>query len=922
MTVRTPLAEVLNTPLNQPELGNMVFIVSQGGTELTLTAAKAGVLLSNKGETGYTGSTGTQGLVGYTGSTGTQGPSGYVGSTGTIGYTGSTGTQGAVGFTGSRGYLGSTGTQGLVGFTGSRGVVGYTGSASTATGPIGPTGFTGSGSAYSGTSTNIAGGIQGSIPIQSASSTTAFIAPGSNGSLLRYNGTTATWVSTSSLLVSNSQASEQSYVTILPAVGRTGDQYLTMVNGGTGYYSAGIQSDIRYNVTNKILSAPNVTVSTSTVASSTITGALVVAGGVGIGGKVYIGNATSIAGKDDTVSTTTGALVVAGGVGIGQDLRVGGIIYGTISGSISSAANLVGGAAGNIPYQTAPSTTGFVSAGTAGWLLSAAGTASPVWKNTSTLTVGYAVNVLGDGAGSVLFQTANNVTGKLVLGSPGQVLTVNPGGTAPYWAAVPTSSGGAADTSNTSTNLAGGLSGQMPYQISVGRTGFTTAGTTGQILTSGGTGSPVWTDASSIFSGAANLAGGTAMSIVYQSSTGNTAYLAAGTDGQVLQTHGTGAMPTWTSISSISGINTATNLANGAAGSIPVQSAPGATTFIPIGTSGYILTSNGSTAAWAAPAAPGASSTTTATNLANGSLGQVPYQSGAGATSFFGPGTSGQLLVSQGAAAPAYTNTSSIRVGYANASTNLSNGTAGQIPYQLSAGSTRFTGPGTTGQLLISDGTNGPYFVNTSSVSVGWAAVAGSVAPGALIQGIQGIQGTSVTGAQGIQGTSGGLGNTGYTGSQGTAGGTGAQGIQGITGGFTTGADSQINSLGVGTAASGVTGEIRATNEITAYYSSDSRLKENVTVIKDALEKVRSLSGVMFDWTDDVINQRGGEDGYFVRKHDTGIIAQNVETVLPEVVATREDGFLAVKYEKLAGLIIQAINELANDVDELKKKIV
>ena len=99
-------------------------------------------------------------------------------------------------------------------------------------------------------------------------------------------------------------------------------------------------------------------------------------------------------------------------------------------------------------------------------------------------------------------------------------------------------------------------------------------------------------------------------------------------------------------------------------------------------------------------------------------------------------------------------------------------------------------------------------------------------------------------------------------------------------------------------------------------------MKENVTVIKDALEKVRSLSGVMFDWTDDVINQRGGEDGYFVRKHDTGIIAQNVETVLPEVVATREDGFLAVKYEKLAGLIIQAINELANDVDELKKKIV
>jgi hypothetical protein len=131
----------------------------------------------------------------------------------------------------------------------------------------------------------------------------------------------------------------------------------------------------------------------------------------------------------------------------------------------------------------------------------------------------------------------------------------------------------------------------------------------------------------------------------------------------------------------------------------------------------------------------------------------------------------------------------------------------------------------------------------------------------------------------------------------------------------------RVNSLGVGTDASGTTGEIRATNEVTAYYSSDERLKENIEQIDAALYKLRKIRGVMFDWTDDVIEQRGGEDKYFVRKHDTGVIAQEVEQVLPEVVAVRKDGYKAVRYEKMAGLIIQAINELADEVDEIKQRL-
>jgi hypothetical protein len=131
----------------------------------------------------------------------------------------------------------------------------------------------------------------------------------------------------------------------------------------------------------------------------------------------------------------------------------------------------------------------------------------------------------------------------------------------------------------------------------------------------------------------------------------------------------------------------------------------------------------------------------------------------------------------------------------------------------------------------------------------------------------------------------------------------------------------QFSALGVGTAASATTGEIRATNEITAYFSSDRNLKENIQPIENALGKLRQITGVMFDWIDEEVDKRGGEDGYFVRKHDTGIIAQDVEVVLPEVVATREDGYKAVRYEKLAGLIIQSINELADQVDEIKKRL-
>jgi len=134
-----------------------------------------------------------------------------------------------------------------------------------------------------------------------------------------------------------------------------------------------------------------------------------------------------------------------------------------------------------------------------------------------------------------------------------------------------------------------------------------------------------------------------------------------------------------------------------------------------------------------------------------------------------------------------------------------------------------------------------------------------------------------------------------------------------------TGNDVQFDSLGVATAASGTSGEIRATNDITAFYSSDVSLKENIHNISSPMDKVQNLNGVLFDWKQSFIDSKGGEDGYFMRKTDVGVIAQDVEKVLPEVVGTRPDGVKAVKYDRLCALLIECVKDLQLQVNDLKK---
>ena len=132
--------------------------------------------------------------------------------------------------------------------------------------------------------------------------------------------------------------------------------------------------------------------------------------------------------------------------------------------------------------------------------------------------------------------------------------------------------------------------------------------------------------------------------------------------------------------------------------------------------------------------------------------------------------------------------------------------------------------------------------------------------------------------------------------------------------------DIRINSgaLGVGVNPNGTNGRIDASNDVVAYSSSDKRWKENIQPIENALDKVSQISGVEFDWkklTKEEKKTQHGNEG-----HDIGVIAQEIEKVLPEIVTTRENGYKGVRYEKIVPLLIESIKELKVEIEELKNR--
>jgi hypothetical protein len=125
---------------------------------------------------------------------------------------------------------------------------------------------------------------------------------------------------------------------------------------------------------------------------------------------------------------------------------------------------------------------------------------------------------------------------------------------------------------------------------------------------------------------------------------------------------------------------------------------------------------------------------------------------------------------------------------------------------------------------------------------------------------------------------------------------------------------SLTGALGVGTATPVTIGLIRATNDVIAFYGSDERLKENIHSITGSLDILKQINGYYFDWKEmPGIHENEG--------HDIGVIAQEIDAVLPEIVTTRDNGYMAVKYEKLVALLIETNKELLIRVEALEAKI-
>jgi hypothetical protein len=599
---------------------------------------------------------------------------------------------------------------------------------------------------------------------------------------LQSQGSTATWASTATLKVGQAVYSDQEYITQLTIGTSPPTRYLTMVVGAGGYAGLGAATGLAYDVSTNILTSGGVALTNSTASISTSSGALTVVGGVGIGGDVWIGGTLNVA-------------------------------------YVNTATNLKGGTVGQVPYQTAPGVTSFYGPGTLGNVLVSGGTGSPTYQNTLTLAGTTAATSTQTGA--LVVAGGVGVGGNLYVGGEivAQRLTI--------------------EYTTVTTTLV-----TTDDVIKTSNTTPAYSSTSGALIVSGGVGigGDLWVGGTvytlnAVIGTAVNLAGGSTGTLAFQSATSSTAFVNAGSSGQILVSRGANA-------SGPNFVNTNTFMVGYA------------------NTALNVATANNANIA------------TTATNIAGGTVNQIPYQTSTGVTLFFGPGTDGQLLISKGTAAggPTFVNTNTFIVGYANTAlnvanagaaltantaTNLAGGTAGQVPYQTGPGQTSFFGAGTAGNVLVSNGTTSPPTYNNTLTLV------------------------SVTSA--------------------TSTSTGAFQVRG---GAAVGLDLYVG------------GDIYGLKEITAFYGtpSDIRLKTNVELIDNGLAKVISLSGITYDWNELAGNRHGG-------LREVGVIAQEIQKVLPEAVIEKDDGYLTVKYDRIIPLLIQAIKELSNEVEELKKKI-
>ena len=483
-------------------------------------------------------------------------------------------------------------------------------------------------------------------------------------------------------------------------------------------------------------------------------------------------------------------------------------------------------------------------------------------------------------------------------------------------------------TNSTATPTAGGIvyGNGTAHLIS-------TAGTSGQVLVSGGAGAPIWA-ANGVTVGSTSIALGAAVTTVNGLTLGTTCALGTPASGTLTNCSGTAASLTAGSVTTTLSttnanytiaVNNGTSILYGTATYNPSTGVLTAGTF---SGSGASLTSIPNSAL------PGSGQVTVgSTAIALGASATTINGLTLGTTCALGTPTSGTLTnctfptlnqntTGSANAATYVTGTSTVP----NTALVNSSVTIGSTAVSLGSTVTSFAGVTLTSPTFTTP-TLGTPASGTLTNCTGYTGSAGSVANALTVgTGLSLSSGTTYNGSSALT-----ISNSGVTSA---VAGTGVS-VSGATGAVTisigqavaTTSSPQFNALGVGTAAGATAGTIQATNNITAYFS-DKRLKKNINPITNALNKVMSISGVTF-----VTNETAEKYGYTDQKEQVGVIAQEIEKVLPQVVvpapfdididgsSKSRENYKTVQYEKLVPLLIEAIKEQQKQIDELKQTV-
>lgn len=384
-------------------------------------------------------------------------------------------------------------------------------------------------------------------------------------------------------------------------------------------------------------------------------------GGIAAAKNLIVGTTATIYGPLIGYSTSTLSDINA------RDIYLTGTLFGSLGGNVNTATNLFSGSAGQIPFQSGFSQTAFAGPGNTGSVLVSQGPSisGPTFQNTLTLSgttsatstqsgafqvvggVGVGGNLFASGvhtpAGYTTLPLTYDVSGDKIHANSAINIGTGTGGTIYFGDGItPAVISGSPTTfghirayfNNDPTND------QLFY------------GTRDGLIVGDGT-TP---DAQLDVRGTTKISGQTTITNVTSSTSIDT--------GALVVYGGVSIQKQLRVLDKIYGVSTGsdfssttTNITGGASGSLLIQSTSGQTTFIPLGVIGSILSASTSTAIWTPPSAIVAGSAITATNLANGSLGQIPYQTGVGQTNFTGPGNQGEIFVSNGIGAPGFQNT-------------------------------------------------------------------------------------------------------------------------------------------------------------------------------------------------------------------------------------------------------------------------